>query len=87
MSEADEMFGKLGYSNDNQSSENCIEYERPSKVNNYQTIWIIFDLEDKTVSKLCQDWETSEKTIPEEISMQELQAINEKVKELGWLDG
>lgn len=85
MSKADEMFRKLGYSNDNQSSEVCIEYERPSKVNNYQTIWIIFDLEAKTVSKLCQDWETSEKLYPEEITIQELQAINEKCKELGWL--
>ncbi len=84
MSKADEMFEELGYSNENQSSEVCIEHERPSKVNNYQTIWIIFDLEVKTVSKLCQDWEKTEKLYPEEITMQELQAINEKVKELGW---
>ena len=86
MSKADEMFDKLGYSNDNQSSENCIEYEIPSKVNNYQTIWIIFDLEVRTISKLCQDWESSEKLYPEEIKVEELQAINEKVKELGWLE-
>ena len=84
MSKADKMFEELGYSNENQSSEVCIEYEIPSKVNNYQTIWIIFDLEVKTVSKLCQDWEKTEKLHPEEISIQELQAINEKVKELGW---
>lgn len=71
MSKADEMFKKLGY----------------EKRSNYlyrtnKDIEIYFSEADKTVVKeYLNDMAINESR---EISMQELQAINEKVKELGW---
>ena len=83
MSKADEMFEKLGYCNKNQMSVDCIEYEKPDlKVQNKE-YFIVFNLIDNTVIKTLYDWENDEE-YPSEITMQELQAINEKVKELGW---
>ena len=73
MSKADEMFEKLGYkkSSDDKYS---IEYRKINYENLYE---INFWKSDKTVSKnRFRDMGY--------ITMPELQAINEKVKELGW---
>lgn len=72
MSKADEMFEKLGYEKD--KSYNLISYEKDVGKHLYT---IVFDITNKTFYKgsTCQD---------EAITMLELQAINEKVKELGW---
>lgn len=70
MSKANEMFEKLGYTMDNIG--NKIIYKK----NNHE---ICFYLSRKTFDCGCGIGR-------EFITMQELQAINEKVKELGWYD-
>ena len=75
MSEADEMFKELGYEiliNNNL----YIQYEFEGI---YMDNEIKFDLKGKTILKEYSCGESRE------ITMQELQAINEKCKELGWL--
>lgn len=68
MSKADEMFEKLGYKK-LQDNKDIAEY-----INKDITNKVVFYKNLKEVAKLYHF----------EISMQELQAINEKVKELGW---
>ena len=85
MSKADEMFEELGYSNENQMSVDCIEYEKPDLNVQNKEYFIVLNLIDNTVIKTLYDW-GNDIEYPSEITMQELQAINEKVKELGWLD-
>ena len=72
MSNADKIFKELGYTED--ESYNLISYEKDEGEHLYT---IVFDTANKTFYKgsTCQD---------DAISMQELQAINEKIKELGW---
>lgn len=72
MSKADEMFKKLGYEDSTHGNGlACIViYEKDSKGIGFYT--------DKTVD--CYNYFDGY----EYISMQELQAINKKVKELGW---
>ena len=72
---ADEMFEKLGYEilfND----KNIIQYEFEGF---YMDTEIRFDLKWQTVLK---EYFTGES---QEISIQELQAINKKCEELGWI--
>lgn len=83
MSKADEMFKELGY-------------EKKNQLDIYGNIWgdlfyntknminISFDYEGRLVCTYikCDD----DKEQPAYITMQELQAINKKVKELGWLN-
>lgn len=72
MSKADEMFEKLGYRK--YSNTYSTFYQ-----NNSKSKEILFDVEDKDF--VCQDMYDYDGLY---ITMQELQAINEKVKELGW---
>ena len=73
MSKADEMFEKLGYE---------IKEHKPMFDNNF------IDIFNKKIHKIIR-FTKGEKTIEiygmPKLSMQELQAINEKCKELGWL--
>jgi len=68
---ADEMFKELGY--------------EKTKANEYWIIYknfrkdIDFNLKHKTI-------EVESQMQSEEFNMQELQAINKKVEELGWMD-
>jgi hypothetical protein len=74
MSKADKMFEKLGYEIDS-----TIYFEKEHHLmfcKDYTRI--DFDLDRKNIYK----YNLSGYRCP--ISMQELQAINEKVKELGW---
>ena len=75
MSKADEMFKKLGF-------------EEIEKYNNGISYYRDNDLEEDEIEFI--DYENIGKTVNfnmfSGITMQELQAINEKVKELGWLD-
>ena len=76
MSKADKMFEELGYEiivNDNET----LNYE---KTGLYVDKEIVFEKLDKEFSVGFSTGENCH------ITMQELQAINEKVKELGWLD-
>ncbi len=72
MSKADEMFKKLGYEKD--KCANAIEY----RLNNKKEIAFVkvIDTNEKEI------WIDSFHTI----TIEELQAINKKVKELRWLD-
>lgn len=75
MSKADEMFEKLGYEKmeDSKTNIGCI-YVNYKKYSMFQTI-----------VKIIFHYKTKKITIANEyMTMQELQAINEKVKELGW---
>ena len=74
MSKADEMFEKLGYEiiiDD----ENTLNYELEGF---YMDKEIVFEKLDKSISIGYSNGDTCY------ITMQELQSINEKVKELGW---
>lgn len=74
MSKADEMFNELGYVIQKDDGK-VISYEKISS-----TIWdkpaIFFD----RITRFVKFFDI------EMLSMREWQAINEKVKELGWLD-
>lgn len=76
MSKADEMFKELGY-----EKETEYDYE------------FIYRKYEKHIFKFIRFWKLDKEVIKQDedgrymgISMQELQAINEKVKELGWID-
>lgn len=75
MSEADKMFEKLGYKILFEDKKN-IQYEFEGF---YLDTEIKFDLKGKTVLK---EYSTGES---QEITFQELQAINKKCQELGWI--
>ena len=73
---ADEMFEELGYKKDIEYKFE-IEYKK-------NDVYINFDKTKKEFSKGIEfDNYYGEKTV----TMQELQAINKKCKEMGWLDG
>lgn len=71
---ADEMFEELGYVKEEDDIE--IKYHLCCS-------HIIFNKISKYVISQANEWGNDE---PEYIDMQELKAINQKVKELGWLD-
>lgn len=76
MSKADEMFEKLGYEYNEERDifDNIKEfYILPSQLKE-----IVFYHKDRKIA-CCQYYDCFDY-----ITMQELQAINEKVKELGW---
>ena len=74
MSKADGMFEELGYEKIIESNVR-IDYEKEGQFFDKE---IVFGLIDKII---CVELGTGESA---NINMQELQAINEKVKELGW---
>ena len=75
MSKADEMFKKLGY-------------KKSYSVTNDEVLMIGYGLNDKKIDE-CEIIflkKAKKVIIGITIGMQELQAINEKVKELGWIE-
>ena len=82
MSKADEMFEKLGYEIDNYETLGIIDYYKPSLEHKFAEDKIQFDLINKGMTAFTvrgsQEFCLS-------LDYKELQAINEKVKELGWL--
>ena len=76
MSKADEMFEKLGYTK--QEDEFSIFYYQNNIVK--QKYGFDFYKDDKEIYPVCY----ARNEEPIYITIQELQAINEKVKELGW---
>ncbi len=98
MSKADEIFQRLGYRIVN-SNPMCEEYRQCNRIDNaifyekenhflencpnvYNFDYIIFDLDKKRFVKFCYDHQSVMFILAEE-----LQAINEKVKELKWNNG
>lgn len=79
---ADEMFEELGYEKMIEHKFIEPEYGETTELILYRDDIQGLDIEfwnDKSISKTC-NYDISY------ITMQELQAINKKVKELGWLD-
>ena len=75
MSKADKMFEELGYT-------------IKEKVRFTLDRLVYKNLENVTMISFCEEYKVVLKTqdiYPKAIDMQELQAINEKVKELGWI--
>lgn len=76
MSEADELFEELGYKK--YTSDDCIMYMK-------DLFMITFIVQNKRfITEYKQGDYNFPKIRPFEVSMQELQAINLKVGELGW---
>ena len=77
MSKADKMFEELEYKK--YTSDDCVMYMK-------DLFMITFIIPNKRfITEYKQGDYNFPKIRPFEISMQELQAINEKCKELGWL--
>ena len=74
MSKADEMFEELGY--EGSKVNNAVGY-----INKKGSEFILFMSGIGQPKKICIHRDNTEYPA---MSMQELQAINEKVKELGW---
>lgn len=70
MSKADKMFEKLGYG----KKKVHLDIQLYERKNDYKEI--VFDLRDRTISVADE--------VNTYFDIKELQAINEKVKELGW---
>lgn len=86
MSKANEMFEKLGYEKlDGYEGLNLIyiKFRKRVWIAEYQEI--IFDLEHNLLN-IKRENEEFYRTTTAILNMQELQAINEKCKELGWLE-
>ena len=80
MSEADKMLEELGYKFEKENDEFIIYKKDDENCYPYH-IKLSFNKKTKTVVKYCELY-------PDRIwlTMQELQAINKKCKELGWLN-
>ncbi len=80
MTKADKMFDDLGYKLISKTDVYIIYEKEDDKTYPYK-IELSFNLKCKSILKTCKLYDDRCW-----LSMQELQAINEKVKELGWLD-
>lgn len=69
---AKEMFGKLGYEYSKLLSDDGRIYYEHKQNNNQSSNFIMFDLDYKVISNDC------------DITLEEIQAINKQVEELGW---
>ena len=84
MSKADEMFKKLGYEKQWSRDEDEIELYKKEYFDK-DFIEIVFDKTHRLLNIRTENV-TTYITITSILNMQELQAINEKVKELGWIE-
>ena len=83
MSKADEMFEELGYveKEEYRNYYTNKDYTLYKKIDDPSQESIVFDYTKKTIKKRHIYTE-----IAREITIQDLKAINEKVKELGWYE-
>lgn len=93
MTNAEKMFENLGYYVEKRKYEN--ELEHYSKMEDligevaYKNI--VFDLKMKDIyllneSRFIDEWVEKHRKMNFNLTLNELRAINEKCKELGWLD-
>lgn len=73
MKTADEMMKELGYEKHSSKSNERFDLYSP---NNERLIRIVFNLRTKRIAIHCDN---------DALDMQELQAINKKCQELGWV--
>lgn len=91
---ADEIFKKLGYIKKEEKFQNdidTIEYRQIIKDDLYDEIVKIIELNNPKFYKypiinLVKILKSANRESNIDLSLRELQAINKKVKELGWLD-
>lgn len=83
MSEADKMFEELGYRKIDKKELKHIRYTADCANNTTENIWFHKVFHKIEIYFYSKD-DKCEMTKP--LSMQELQAINKKCYELGWLD-
>lgn len=74
---ADKMFEELGYTRTIEPNEPCNMYYYADII--CKDEFICFDLTRKNFRKVCAYHDS------DDITIEELQAINQKVKELGWV--
>lgn len=84
MSEADKMFEELGYKKVREDNDS-FEIRFVKKFNIKRPRHIIFSVLDKEIS-VCEENNKELAVNRDYFSMQELKAINEKCKELGWIE-
>ena len=82
MNGVDKMFEVLGYKKD-EAENDYIRYKKIGYNNEFKDI--VFDLEHNLLN-ISTENTSNYQTITTILNMQELQAINEKIKELGWLE-
>lgn len=81
MSKADEMFKKLGYKKVTKNFYNYLEYTKREN----EDLQLVVSFNGQSKIFMCAMYQFGEvKSRAMATTMQELQAINEKVKELGW---
>lgn len=83
MSKADELFKSLRYEKEENLELDYIKYTKQIWKEEYQDI--VFDLKHNLINTVRED-RGLYRTITSILNIQELQAINQKVKELGWND-
>ena len=82
MSKADELFKELGYEKADESFSSIL-YEKNISLS--ERVYIYFKLDEKLVQAEYVD-DDYEMRGASYLNMQELKAINQKCKEMGWLD-
>ena len=81
MSKADKMFKELGYKKITKNFYNYLEYIKQE----YEELQLVISFNGQSKTFMCAMYQFGEtKSRGMATTMQELQAINEKVKELGW---
>ena len=85
MSKADEMFEKLGYKKRNNKAMGYFEYVKEDENDKGTMLCISFDLNNETL--MCGLYKSGTFTSRAlAIFPEEFKAIQEQMKELGWLD-
>lgn len=80
---ADKMFEELGYAKEDLTvSHRVIKYTKDSDIIKFYSRNIVFYLDEHTMGACYEDMDRFPKA---DITMQELQAINKKCKEMGWI--
>ena len=83
MSKADDMFKELGYKKQTKNFYNYLEYTKQEN----EDVQLVISFSGQSKSFMCALYQFGEiKSRALATTIQELQAINEKCKELGWLD-